>query len=92
MSYSLQQRCGRLNVAAAPLVDFGCDIAEVGCQCQPLFRASTAACKITEITESESRKLITAIGEEVTCDFEDYLSISLLIHAVLAVGASLVHY
>lgn len=42
---SLQQKCGNQSVALVPLVDYGCDLAEVACQCQPQFRATTAACK-----------------------------------------------
>lgn len=45
-SYPLcAQRCSNQSAAAAPLIDYGCDIAEVGCQCQPPFRSSTAACE-----------------------------------------------
>lgn len=45
-SYPLcAQKCGNQSVALVPLVDYGCDLAEVACQCQPQFRATTAACK-----------------------------------------------
>ncbi|MCJ1270956.1 hypothetical protein MMC22_010855, partial [Lobaria immixta] len=59
------QRCGKLNVAAAPLVDFGCDLAEVGCQCQPLFRAGTAACE--EVTCDFEDYLKTQVLAQQLC-------------------------
>lgn len=78
----LQQKCGNQSVALVPVVDYGCDLAEVACQCQPQFRARTAACKTRLVRASVFGKLIMTIGEEITCDSREYLSISPLTHTV----------
>lgn len=78
----LQQFCINETAAYATLIDYGCDIAEPACLCQPPFRARTAACKTTSMTEFEFNELIIAIGQKIICSLQDYLSISHLIQII----------
>lgn len=86
---TFQQKCTNQNFAIAPFFDYGCDVSEVACLCQPPFRARAAACKTTRITGFEFRGLIMLVGEEIICDLQEFLSISLVAHPAFAISASL---
>ena len=74
---SLQQKCNNQSIAAESFqyLNYGCDITQTACVCQPLFRATTAACRTRSMTGFDSDELIIATGEEVVCEMPDYQSI-----------------